>query len=363
METVRSWDSGIGSMMGGEQEDDTMTRADNIDFEDAIEVGSTPDLLDCCIQEDLEERVRMIRSGTAKPNEMTVLRNLMALLNFQQHYVSNVAVQKPAPAPSIPSRRAIVGVGAKDGGTKVSTGVSYYQDLQRLSSLMEQDCPIIFPGQQNVPPVTLKISPSQHPPAVDIASIAQDTKEPSLPTIPEVVKTKRNPLAPVDMNAPRRPRTNEQSKQVHQRVEEGYFQLKELAKERRDLERVMKLGARARQGQEKAIGQDNRAFKLGPFLEECKEERRALEHLLAQTKKGTSSKRHLNMLRSLADLVHTWSASITQLVALHNNSSGARGQDSELVGEGLRKVNKETRRIRSLLWTVYSSSPDKYFQF
>ena len=125
----------------------------------------------------------------------------------------------------------------------------------------------------------------------------------------------------------------------------------------------MKIGAKAGQGREKARGQDNRTFKLGPFLEECKEERRALENLLGQTKKGISSKKHVTMLRSLIDLVHTWSASITQLVALHNAGSGARSHDSGLVCEGLRKVNKETRRIRSLMWTVYSSSPDKYFQF
>ena len=370
METVRSWDSGIGSLLGGDTEDDTRTEV--TDLEDTEAGDSTPDLLDCCIQEDIEERIRMIRSGTAKASEMTVFRNLMALLNFQQqsydNHSSEVAVTKPASVPaSVPPRRAIVGVGAKEG-TKVTvgTGQSYYQDLQKLSSLLEQDCPIVFPGQQNVPPVTVKMSPSQHPPAVDIATVTKDTKETSLPTIPEVVKTKRSPLAPLDMNVsgPRRPRGCEQPKQVVQRVEEGYYQLRELAQERRELERAMKLGAKAGQGQQKVIGKDNRTFKLGPFLEECKEERRALENLLGQTKKGISSKKHLSMLRSLVDLVHTWSASITQLVTLHNAAgSGARSRDSELVAEGLRQVNKETRRIRSLMWTVYSSSPDKYFQF
>ena len=85
METVRSWDSGIGSLLGGDTEDDMRTEV--TDLEDTEAGDTTPDLLDCCIQEDIEERIRMIRSGSAKASEMTVFRNLMALLNFQQQGV------------------------------------------------------------------------------------------------------------------------------------------------------------------------------------------------------------------------------------------------------------------------------------
>ena len=76
-ETVRSYDSGVGGL-------EDVGQARERGFLEERNDDQTPDLLDCLILEDIEERVTQIRNGTAKPSELICLNNLMMLLNIQQ---------------------------------------------------------------------------------------------------------------------------------------------------------------------------------------------------------------------------------------------------------------------------------------
>ena len=114
--------------------------------------GGEPDLLDCLILEDVEERIQQIKLGAAKPSEIICLKNLIGLLNLQNEE-PKVRFKAQATVPN--NMRAIIGTGGASNNI-----ASYHNDLKRL---LEQEAPLTFPGQ--MPPVTVKLLPPGHPPA------------------------------------------------------------------------------------------------------------------------------------------------------------------------------------------------------
>ena len=120
--------------------------------------------------EDLEERLEDIKKGTAKSSEVTCLRNLDNLLDLQRLQGQDEAPQVQAhgsqSSKGQSQRRAIVGCGARESaGLFPAAPFSYRHDIQHLSSLLDQEVPLSFPGQ--MPPANIKLLPPGHPPDLD----------------------------------------------------------------------------------------------------------------------------------------------------------------------------------------------------
>ena len=121
---------------------------------------SCPDLLECDSVQDFEERINQIIAGNVKKSESVCYKNLLNLLKIQQLQLG--ADSKPATV-----KRAIVGSRdvEKDNSTKVHppSNTSYHGDLHCLSTLLDQDVPLAFPGEVSV---NMKLHPPNQPPAV-----------------------------------------------------------------------------------------------------------------------------------------------------------------------------------------------------
>ena len=187
--------------------------------------------------EDLEERLEDIRRGTAKSSEVTCLRNLVNLLDLQRIQGQDEAPQVRGTLSSKgqSQRRAILGCGAKpreSAGLFPAAPFSYRHDIQHLSSLLDQEVPLSFPGQ--MPPANIKLLPPGHPPDLDTkyrsASRSQINKENIAPISQEAFHEEQIPRPIM------RKLKNESSIAVAQRAGEAFFHLKALIKERKNLE-------------------------------------------------------------------------------------------------------------------------------
>ena len=130
-------------------------------------------------------------------------------------------------------RRAIVGCGARESaGLFPAAPFSYRHDIQHLSSLLDQEVPLSFPGQ--MPPANIKLLPPGHPPDLDTkyrsASRSQINKENITPISQEAFHEEQIPRPMM------RKLKNESSNAVAQRAGEAFFHLKALIKERKNLE-------------------------------------------------------------------------------------------------------------------------------
>ena len=193
--------------------------------------------------EDLEERLEDIRRGTAKSSEVTCLRNLVNLLDLQRIQGQDEAPQVRGTLSSKgqSQRRAILGCGAKpreSAGLFPAAPFSYRHDIQHLSSLLDQEVPLSFPGQ--MPPANIKLLPPGHPPDLDTkyrsASRSQINKENIAPISPESFSFHEEQIPRPMM----RKLKNESSNAVAQRAGEAFFHLKALIKERKNLEEQLK---------------------------------------------------------------------------------------------------------------------------
>ena len=130
-------------------------------------------------------------------------------------------------------RRAIVGCGARESaGLFPAAPFSYRHDIQHLSSLLDQEVPLSFPGQ--MPPANIKLLPPGHPPDLDTkyrsASRSQINKENVALISQESFHEEQIPRPMM------RKLKNESSNAVAQRAGEAFFHLKALIKERKNLE-------------------------------------------------------------------------------------------------------------------------------
>ena len=363
-ETVRSYDSGVGGLedVGQARERGFLTERND----------QTPDLLDCLILEDIEERVTQIRNGTAKPSELICLNNLMMLLNIQQlssleaettsDMTRRPVIEDPAPGRG---RRAILGSGSRrrdDEGQE-----NYYQDMQRLASLMEQEVPLAFPGQTtSSPPVNIKHSPAQHPPAVNIAqgqfysnNILGDLQFSSS----RVNQALDQGFRVKPQSVVQRPQHHHHSTRkaedaltpLQERVDEARFQLNALIRERRRLEESFNITVETKsfEAKEQGVKGPSRRSRqdLLSLLKDLGTEKTNLEKLLKKTSRRVPYRKRV-MVDSLLDVINSWSGSAAQLLSLVKNS-GSVGSSCYL-DQGVMQINKETRRIRTMMWTIHN---------
>ena len=131
-------------------------------------------------------------------------------------------------------RRAIVGCGARESaGLFPAAPFSYRHDIQHLSSLLDQEVPLSFPGQ--MPPANIKLLPPGHPPDLDTkyrsASRSQISNKENIAPISQESFHEEQISRPI-----MRKLKNESSNAVTQRAGEAFFHLKALIKERKNLE-------------------------------------------------------------------------------------------------------------------------------
>ena len=131
-------------------------------------------------------------------------------------------------------RRAIVGCGARESaGLFPAAPFSYRHDIQHLSSLLDQEVPLSFPGQ--MPPANIKLLPPGHPPDLDTRCMSASrvllgNKENIAPIKPETFTEEKIPRPMM------RKLNSNSSIAVAQRASEAFFHLKALIKERRNME-------------------------------------------------------------------------------------------------------------------------------
>jgi len=184
--------------------------------------SSAPDLLDCLIMEDIEERIQQIKTGVAKPTEIICLKNLVNLLNLQNEEPKG-RCEVPAKVPT--NMRAIIGTGG--ASNKISF---YHNDLKRL---LEQEAPLSFPGQ--MPPVTVKLLPPGHPPAERQRIYATQDNPASATRGSECLASTSHSYQSQQSSArsiKSRKHSWDHSRDVSLRIGEGFYQLRLLQKER-----------------------------------------------------------------------------------------------------------------------------------
>ena len=245
-------------------------------------------------------------------------------------------------------RRAIIGTGSRDGGSAGSSVVAppssdyYHQDLQRLHSLLEQEVPLTFPGQGI--PLNIKLGTdlnisingaSSRDSLRHQSSKKQQSEASKLATVPDVRKFK-----------------SEYGNDVHLRIGEGFFQLQSLVGERMKLEETLREHF---QGIKLPLKKDvffgswgtkSKGRELQEFLDYLGKEQERF-HILIQKVEHVKQKA---LEKSLYETFCDWKNLCLQLVEIMRTSRG-RFQGQELV-DGLRGLNKGTRRMRTLLWTL-----------
>ena len=367
-ETVRSHDSGVGGL-----EDVAQARARGLEEEDDqrndLITDQTPDLLDCLMLEDFEERVRQIRCGGAKPSEMICLNNLMKQLNIQQLESTSARMRRPVTEDLAPGGglRAIIGAGSRRRDHHGSGSENYFQDMQSLTSLMEQEVPLAFPGQTtSSPPVNIKHSPAQHPPAVNIAQ----GKFYSNNILGDLQISSSRVNQALDQGFRVQPQTVVQRPQHHhhstretkdaltplqERLDEARFQLNALIRERRRLEESFNITVETKsfEAKEQGVKGPSRRSRqdLLLLLKDLGTEKTNLEKLLKMTSRRVPYRKRV-MVDSLLDVINSWSGSAAQLLSLVKNS-GSVGSWCYL-DQGVMQINKETRRIRTMMWTIHN---------
>ena len=329
-ETASSYDSGYSS--GGFDwflEDTTLT------WKSMKEDNSTPDLLDCLIMEDLEERILQIRAGVTKPR--ICLKNLIDLADLQP---SSSGLQHSEGPNDTSKKRAIIGTGSRDEGVIAPPSTDYYhQDIQKLHSLLEQEVPLTFPGQSI--PLNIKLGTDLHTSSINghtsmhPQSFKRQLETSKTPTIFDVRKLK-----------------SELGNDVHLRIGEGFFQLQSLVGERMKLEEILRdqfQGIKLPQKKDVFFGSwgtKSKGRELQEFLDNLSKEQGRI-YIIIQ--KFEHAKQRI-LEKSLYETYCDWKNLCIQLLEIARTSRG-RFQGQQLV-EGLKALNKGTRRMRTLLWTL-----------
>ena len=297
----------------------------------------TPDLLDCLIMEDLEERILQIRAGVTKPSEIVCLKNLIDLADLQP---SSSGLQHSEGPNDTSKKRAIIGTGSRDEGVIAPPSTDYYhQDIQKLHSLLEQEVPLTFPGQSI--PLNIKLGTDLHTSSINghtsmhPQSFKRQLETSKTPTIFDVRKLK-----------------SELGNDVHLRIGEGFFQLQSLVGERMKLEEILRdqfQGIKLPQKKDVFFGSwgtKSKGRELQEFLDNLSKEQGRI-YIIIQ--KFEHAKQRI-LEKSLYETYCDWKNLCIQLLEIARTSRG-RFQGQQLV-EGLKALNKGTRRMRTLLWTL-----------
>jgi len=311
---------------------------------------STPDLLDCLIMEDLEERILQIRAGVTKPSEIVCLKNLINLIDLQPSTSASTGFEQDGLHPSS-KMRAIIGTGSRDG---VSAGASvvappssdyYHQDIQRLQSLLEQEVPLTFPGQGI--PLNIKLG-------TDLNSFRHNGNGASIHNSlhPQSSKKQQMEVSKMIHVPDARKLKSEYDNDVHLRIGEGFFQLQSLVGERMKLEETFRFqDIKLPMKKDVFFGSWGTKYKgreLQEFLEHLSKEQERIFILIQKVEHAKQKPLEKSLFETFCD----WKNLCLQLVKIMRTSRGRfQWQCQELV-DGLRGLNKGTRRMRTLLWTL-----------
>jgi len=314
------------------------------DFNDAGgSFGGEPDLLDCLILEDVEERIQQIKLGAAKPSEMICLKNLIGLLNIQNEE-PKVRVKTPATVPS--NMRAIIGSGGASNNIS-----SYHNDLKIL---LEQEAPLTFPGQ--MPPVTVKLLPPGHPPAErqrisathDIpdlfhASVAASRGSEYL------VPSYQSKQTSTRISKSRKP-TWDHSRDVSLRIGEGFYQLRLLQKERSYCEDLFRISfgvpfSKNSKTQRRSLNDKS----LNDLLLAVQDE---MEAILIFVKSIEAELKKRNLIKTMFEAIEIWSSKLTQVMDHSRISRNGGGYGSREFIEKLKYLNICTRQVRTAIFAI-----------
>ena len=236
----------------------------------------TPDLLDCLIMEDLEERILQIRAGVTKPSEIVCLNNLIDLADLQP---SSSGFKHPEGLDSTSKKRAIIGTESRDEGVIAPPSCDYYhQDIQSLHSLLEQEVPLTFPGLSI--PLNIKIGTDLNISSINDSLVNSSMlpqsfkKQPEIPKIPTISDARKL--------------KSEVGSDVHLQIGEGFFQLQSLICERMKLEETLQFHG-IKLSQKKDVffgswGNKSKGRELQEFLENLSKEQERIHILIQKVK-------------------------------------------------------------------------------
>jgi len=354
----KSMDDGVASVWGG---------ATTISSDSGVSScgeGSCPDLLECISLQDLEERVNQIKSGNVKRSESICYNNLLNLFQLQQ-------LQPGADISSTPTKRAIIGSGAaeREFSSKIQppSNSNLHGDLHCLSALLDQDVPLAFPGEL---PINLKISPQGHPPAVKykppvhssqlstMIGASQPNSDVMLTpsgnsytyygqssSIKQLIQkgtskvfhpslSASGPTDPIS-NVPKMSLHNlskfEETHNIKFCIDEAHYQLMTLTRERTKIDMMSSKNA----------ARDNTVEGL------TRKRPRSIKSLLYEIDKEISSVKIV--AKSLGPLGVDLLSACTYL---KRKIMASYGENDANMSESLRKISKDIRKLRTVLWSL-----------
>jgi len=335
---AKSLDDGVASVWGGA----TTISSDSGVSSCGEGLWPCPDLLECDSVQDFEEKINQIVAGNVKKSESVCYKNLLNLLKIQQ-------LQLGAETKSTTMKRAIVGSRdvEKENSTKVQppSNTSYHGDLHCLSALLDQDVPLAFPGEVSV---NMKYPPPNHPPVVGNSNLAscqfsssQQVYSPSLAQ-PGASKVFLPSMSSIGLNGlisntPRMSLHNlaklDGSHNIKFCIDEAHYQLMSLIRERSKIEMIR--------------------FQSSDMVETVQEERkgrpRSIKALLYEIDKEISN------VKAVAKTFGQLGVDLTSACsALKSKIMASYGENEVNMSANLRKISKDMRRLRTILWSLSS---------
>ena len=350
----------------GEAEDVYTADRRQVEREENNNVGK-PDLLDCLIQEDLEERLEQMGREGASPAEANFLDNLKKLLELQtQLGGEQSAGGGGGPTLCWPQPQQQKGAGEGGGGTGrailgAGTASTYPAQVSSLNSFLEQEVPLTFPGQlAPLTPLT---------PLTSKAPLISDLKSPGPVKREEALPEERPPhLSPAreDQRKSGGKRTRkagpsggggqvtrgERREEMLARMEEVAHQLVALGRERKECEKELAqrgVGS-AQSGSSPGGVRNSEILKLSKLLGDVRAEHERIL-VMVRTLEVVNNVVHS---KSLHDNLSKWKNTTIDLSIMMR--SHQRGGEGSLTSEIVR-MGQSMRRIRTLLWTLTASLP------
>jgi len=286
------------------------------------------DLLDSLVMEDQEDK--MMKKAQVKnlpaALQLPSLDNLLKLLELQS-------------ASDPPPGRPII-------GSHVSPRPSTkYQDVQHVQDLMSRQVPLVFPGQ--FPPINFKVPPPHHPPAVPANFHLPSYSNPLPATIHVPL-----PYTSTPVTSPYP--TPGSAADILLRMDEAQWQFQALETDRKKTEAAL-----AKQNPGKRISSSNtvQVPRLPPGPTRL--DKLVVDSMREQVRVVTLTER-VERLRGhtfspgLHNSLAMWRERVVTIMAMRRRERmglvGRKG--GKELGEALAKLSEDTRKARTVLWSV-----------
>lgn len=276
-----------------------------------------PDLLDCLVLEDLEERLMVLKRQGSSSSEVHYLENLLKLLDLQSQWNGEDIFGEEVALVEDSGR---TGEGWGDRGVEPQGCSSFPTQVCSLNSFMEQEVPLAFPGQ-----------------ILPVASVSPEVPPPPRPRQPIQLQSDRKVAVQKS-----KPSQRSCGDEVLIRLGEATNQLKALILERKECEKMLvKRGISITCSTQRLRNSD---IRLGKLLGDVREEHERISVMVKRAEKVIS----IGHSKTLSDSLATW-----QTIA-RNIANMVRSSQDGLALEIL-KMGKSMRRIRTILWIITSS--------